>query len=73
MAYRFDVYCRIVVIERGHGQMWLAYWQGADGKRGKADFPVPSRLSPADLENYLEELFHEWATPERPAIIRLEG
>ncbi|MEY4668282.1 MAG: hypothetical protein RL518_981 [Pseudomonadota bacterium] len=72
MAYRFDVYGRIIVIERGPGNTWVAYYQGADGKRGKADFPIPARLSSGDLESYLEELFHEWASPERPAVLRLE-
>jgi hypothetical protein len=72
MRYRFDVYGVIIIIERAVNSSWLAYYQGADGKRGKADFPIPSRLTVEELGNYLEELFHESATPERPAVVRLE-
>jgi hypothetical protein len=35
------------------------------------DFPVPAHLSVENLAHYLEELFHESATPERPAVLRL--
>jgi hypothetical protein len=71
MEYRFDVYGRIIIIARSEGRAWLAFYQGADGKRGKADFPVPAHLSVENLAHYLEELFHESATPERPAVLRL--
>lgn len=71
MEYRFDVYGRIIIIERSGNTSWSAYYQGLDGKRGKADFPIPARLSAEELASYLEELFHESATPERPTVIRL--
>jgi len=72
MEHRFDVYGRVIIIERSGNNSWHAYYQGADGKRGRASFPVPSHLAAKDLATYLEELFHESATPERPAVVELK-
>jgi hypothetical protein len=32
---------------------------------------IPPHISVEGLESYLEEIFHEWSTPERPQVRRL--
>ena len=70
---RFDVFGRrrVAVTECAAG--WQAFWLGDDGKRRAADFIVPDFLIEAELAQYLADLFHEDATPEHPAVVRIDG
>jgi hypothetical protein len=68
--YRFNVFGRLVVIKGAQGN-WSAFLLGADGKRRKADFLVPSSLCEHELCGYLSDLFHESASSTQPVVTRL--
>jgi hypothetical protein len=51
---------------------WTAYAASNDGKRSPAGFVVPDYVTEADLVQYLEDLFHESAMPNRGDIHALE-
>jgi hypothetical protein len=72
MRLRFDVFGRRVdVVRRGDG--WTAFYPGTDGKRRAArDITIPPDVDAAALQQYLDDLRHEWATPEHPAVIQLQ-
>ncbi|MDR6384702.1 DUF7661 family protein [Paraburkholderia caribensis] len=68
--YLFDVFGRIVSIEtRSDG--WAAFYIGHDGKRRRADFQIPGFIDGDQLAQYLDDLFHEDASLERPSVVPL--
>ena len=62
MRYRFNVFGRIIAIERV-GDEWVCYLTGNDGKRRPAALAIPSDLPHAELAQYLYDIYHEDATP----------
>lgn len=64
---RFDVFGRDIIVESTHSG-WKAYFAGSDGKRRPADFPIPEHLSAEDIAGYLDDLFHENATADKPVV-----
>ncbi|UTH75941.1 GNAT family N-acetyltransferase [Chromobacterium sp. IIBBL 290-4] len=68
---RFNVYGRILAVERREGG-WRAFWAGGDGKRRPAGFIIPNDLAAGDLTQYLEDLFHENATPRNGEVRALD-
>ena len=67
---KLDVFGKRVLVERS-GDTWRTYLLGTDGKRAPADVVVPDFLTEDELVQYFDDLFHEAATPERPAVVRL--
>lgn len=68
---RLDVFGRRVLAERT-GTGWKAYYVGQEGKRRAAsDITIPSEIAESDLERYLADLCHEWATERHPAVTRI--
>ncbi|MCC2673508.1 MAG: hypothetical protein K0R58_455 [Ramlibacter sp.] len=70
MALRFNVFGRIVAVER-KGSVWQAYSVGADGKRSPAAFVIPDFIEEPEMEQYLFDLFHESATPGNGDVKRI--
>lgn len=62
MRYRFNVFGRIMSIERV-GDAWVAHWLGNEGKRRPAGLAIPSDVAQAELAQYLYDIYHESATP----------
>ena len=70
-SLKFDVYGRRVTVELA-GKTWRAWHHGTDGKRRPAeDIPIPGQLDLEEIESYLADLCHEWATPQHPNVQRL--
>jgi hypothetical protein len=71
-AIELDVFGRrIQVVESGVG--WSVFYLGPEGKRRPAhDILVPPSLTESELERYLADLCHEWATERHPDVRRLE-
>ncbi len=67
---KFDVFGRIMVAERSAEGSRL-FVAGADGKLARADIVVPDFVHEHELEQYLDDIFHEMATPDRPRVTRL--
>nr|WP_322045347.1 hypothetical protein [Paraburkholderia sp. J67] len=68
--YRFDVFGRRMAIVRNDG-MWAAFHLGVEGKRRRAAFEIPAFIKADELAQYLDDLFHEDASPQRPSVVAL--
>jgi hypothetical protein len=66
---KFDVFGRLMVAERSV-EGWRLLVAGADGKLALADIVIPHFIQEHELEQYLDDLFHELATRERPRVTR---
>jgi hypothetical protein len=67
----FDVFGTRVLIERTSSG-WRAMYPGSEGKaRVARDIVIPADVTEADLRQYLADVCHEWASPERPDVRRL--
>ena len=62
MRYRFNVFGRIIAVERV-GDAWAAHLIGNDGKRRPAGLAIPADVTGAELAQYLYDIYHESATP----------
>jgi hypothetical protein len=68
---KLNVFGRMVIVER-RGNDWTAFYLGVEGKRRPAeDIVIPASISEAELERYVADLCHEWATSRNPNVVRL--
>lgn len=60
---KFSVFGRkIVEVLRKDGE-WEAYYLGNEGKKRPAsDLNIPSSLTQSEIQEYLADVFHEYAT-----------
>ncbi len=63
----FDVFGRRLVVEASTDG-WIAFIPGNEGKRRLANIPIPPELDADGIARYLDDLFHEGATPENPNV-----
>jgi hypothetical protein len=71
-SLKFDVFGRRVLVV-GSENGWSVFYLGTEGKRRPAwDIVVPDSVSEAEVEQYLADLCHEWATERHPDVKRLE-
>ena len=69
---RFDVFGRQVLIVQSNSG-WVAFYLGDDGKRRSApDIVLPSELLESEIAQYLDDLCHEWASVQHPAVRQLD-
>ena len=66
----FDVFGRRIDVERSESG-WVAFVPGTDGKRRPAQFAIPSELKAEEIGRYLDDLFHEAASPGQPTVRQL--
>jgi hypothetical protein len=68
---KFDVFGRFMVAEYG-GSGWRLFDVGHEGKRMLlTDVVVPDFVPPSEIEQYLADIYHEWASDKHPAVKRL--
>ena len=61
-ALKFDLFGREVLITRDEDG-WQAFYLGNEGKRRPArDIIIPRNIEEANMAQYLDDLYHEWAT-----------
>ncbi len=53
------------------GDEWRALIVGNEGKSRPAEFTIPKDLPEDEILDYLDVLFHEYATVERPKVRRI--
>ncbi len=71
-SLRFNVFGRQVVVAESNSG-WATFYVGAEGKRRPAtDIVVPQDMPESDIEQYLDDLCHEWATERHPNVKRLD-
>ncbi|MCB1669526.1 MAG: hypothetical protein R3F41_03600 [Gammaproteobacteria bacterium] len=69
--YYYDVFGSIMRVERQDGE-WALFRVSADGKSARVyDIVIPAGLTAAELESYLDDMFHESAGPLHSAVTRL--
>ena len=65
-----DVFGRLVLAVQSD-QGWSVFYLSNDGKRRPAnDIVVPASVTGSELETYLADLCHEWATDKNPKVRR---
>jgi len=70
-SIKLDLYGRVVIATQ-NARGWKIYYAGSEGKRRPAlDLVVPPEISVSQLEQYLADLCHEWATEQNPGVKRL--
>ena len=67
---KFDVFGRVIEVVRENDE-WVIYDLGEGKKRMVKDFYIPSECEASEIAVYLDDLFHESATPERSKIITI--
>ena len=71
-SLRFNVFGRQVLVSKINGR-WATFYLGEEGKRRSAiDIVVPPEIPESEIEQYLDDLCHEWATKEYPSVQRLD-
>ena len=70
MGVTLDVFGTRMLVEREQGA-WRTYRIGSDGKRSLVNIAIPESLAEAELVQYFDDIYHEAATPQRPAVVRL--
>jgi hypothetical protein len=69
-SIKLDVFGRRMLVEESQTG-WSLFYLGAEGKRRPAhDLVIPDDLPEAEIETYLADLCHEWATPRHPGVKR---
>jgi RimJ/RimL family protein N-acetyltransferase len=69
-AVKLDVFGKRMLVERSEAA-WRTYLLGADGKRSLVHVAIPPSVTEDELLQYFDDLYHEAATPQRPAVVRL--
>jgi hypothetical protein len=69
---KFDVFGRLILVaDSGNG--WAVFYLGVEGKkRPAADIVVPAEIPESEIEQYLGDICHEWATEQHPYVKRLD-
>ena len=71
-SFKLDVYGKRVLAIRTDGG-WSMFYISDDGKRRPAhDIMVPDFVLESEIENYLADLCHEWATEKNNDVRRLK-
>jgi hypothetical protein len=69
---KIDVFGRMVLAQQ-FDKGWSTYYLSGDGKRRLAnDIIVPSFVDQSEIENYLADICHEWASEKYPEVRRLD-
>ncbi len=67
---KFDVFGKIMSAERTDAG-WRLFVLGADSKRSPSDVVVPAFVTEHELAQYLDDIFHESASLDRPCVKRI--
>ena len=72
LSMKLDIFGRMSLEVKRSGQEWQCFLLGEEGKKRKArEIHIPSSVKDDDVIEYLEDLLHEWATPEKSQITKL--
>ncbi len=71
-SIKFDVYGRHVLILRTSDGWNIDCVSGQGKKRPAADIFIPDFISESEIEQYLADLYHEWATEKHPFVRRID-
>jgi hypothetical protein len=67
-----DVFGRRALVVRSE-DAWTVFYLGDEGKRRLAtDIFVPASVTECQLEQFVADLCHEWASDLHPQVVRLD-
>ena len=69
---KFDVFGRYVLISRTSDGWKIDYISDQGKRRPAADIFIPDFISELEIEQYLADLCHEWATEKHPFVRRMD-
>lgn len=69
---KFDIFGRKELEVVRSKDQWLAFYCGSGGvKRRAEDIAIPASLDESELDEYIADVFHEWASASRDKIKRV--
>jgi len=72
-SLKFDVFGKRILIIEVNGE-WAVFYIGEEGKRRPAiDIILPPDIPEMEIEQYLGDICHEWATNLHPVVKRLDS
>jgi hypothetical protein len=70
--FEFDVFGQRMRVVREQDR-WRLYRLSDEGKLALVrDFSIPPELTVEELAGFLDDMYHEFATQDRPAVTRVE-
>lgn len=70
---KFDVFGTLVEVVMREGA-WRVFYLGSEGKKRLADdIVIPASVAESQLEEYLADIRHEYATATYSEVRRLDG
>ena len=70
---RFDVFGKPMAVVRGDNRWLLLSITDTGINSPVPDVEIPPDLEENELEQFLDDIFHEQASLENPAVIRIKG
>ena len=69
---KFDVFGKVMVVERKDNE-WLLYKKTGGGLKIRInEIAIPGDMKENDLEYFLDDMYHELASLENPAVVRVK-
>ena len=68
---KFNVFGKIMSVERKNHE-WVLFVDSSTGFKNQInDVVIPNDLKEDNLESFLDDMYHEWATVENPKVERI--
>ncbi|WP_026375563.1 DUF7661 family protein [Aestuariibacter salexigens] len=68
---KLDVFGRHVEVSKRDGA-WTVFYLGDEGKkRPAADIRIPDSIGEDEVIAFIDDLCHEWASPDKPSVLSL--
>lgn len=68
----FDVFGKRMLVEKATDG-WQLFLVGAEGKRLRVEIAIPAFVTEGELEQFLDDIFHEAANARHPCVRRLRA
>jgi len=69
---KLEVFGKLLEVVRD-GDLWKVFYLGNEGKKRPAvDILIPSEVKQEDVAEYLADICHEWARPNKNDVKRLD-
>jgi len=70
-SLRFNVFGRRVLVTESKSG-WAAFYPGEGTRIPAADIKLPPDIPESEIEQWLDDICHEWATSQHPIVERLD-
>ena len=71
MIIKFNVFGKAMSVHRKEHQ-WHLYNESATGLRSRVyDVVIPSELEATQLGQYLDDIYHEYASEKHPSVVKV--